>query len=77
MRGNLWINFFAFGLVLSCVESWNHGTQREAKCEVLTMSMCNGFRYNATAMPNFMGHQDQIQAETRVNIIFKFINGSL
>ncbi|KAF7993849.1 hypothetical protein HCN44_011118 [Aphidius gifuensis] len=63
MKGSLWIIFFAFGLVLSCVESWSYASKREAQCEILTVSMCSGFRYNSTAMPNFMGHTDQIQAE--------------
>lgn len=34
-----------------------------AKCERLNVSFCRGLRYNLTAMPNFMGHEDQRQAE--------------
>ncbi|XP_077262777.1 frizzled-4-like [Temnothorax americanus] len=34
-----------------------------AKCERLNVSFCRGLRYNLTAMPNFMGHEDQWQAE--------------
>ena len=36
------------------------------KCERLTVSLCQGLRYNLTAMPNFMGHTDQLQAERGV-----------
>ncbi|XP_018047237.1 PREDICTED: frizzled-10-B-like, partial [Atta colombica] len=55
-------------LILSAalVRSWgiNHahpGTG--AKCERLNVSFCRGLRYNMTAMPNFMGNEDQRQAE--------------
>uniref|UniRef100_A0ABD2XPP2 Uncharacterized protein n=1 Tax=Trichogramma kaykai TaxID=54128 RepID=A0ABD2XPP2_9HYME len=34
-----------------------------AKCEPLRVPACRGLRYNLTAMPNFMGHADQLQAE--------------
>ncbi|KAG5322142.1 FZD10 protein, partial [Acromyrmex heyeri] len=34
-----------------------------AKCERLNVSFCRGLRYNMTAMPNFMGNEDQRQAE--------------
>lgn len=41
-----------------------HGHQGTgAKCERLAVSFCRGLRYNSTAMPNFMGHEDQRQAE--------------
>lgn len=43
-----------------------------AKCERLNVSFCRGLRYNMTAMPNFMGHEDQRQAERGViNLILK------
>lgn len=42
------------------------------KCERLTVSLCRGLRYNLTAMPNFMGHTDQLQAERGVIIIIIF-----
>ena len=38
-----------------------------AKCEKLNVSFCHGLRYNLTAMPNFMGHEDQSQAERAVS----------
>ncbi|XP_011504249.1 PREDICTED: frizzled-9-like [Ceratosolen solmsi marchali] len=44
--------------------SWGVGHQgASAKCERLGVSFCRGLRYNLTAMPNFMGHEDQLQAE--------------
>lgn len=42
-----------------------------AKCERLNVSFCRGLRYNLTAMPNFMGHEDQRQAERGVTNFFK------
>lgn len=42
-----------------------------AKCERLNVSFCRGLRYNLTAMPNFMGHEDQRQAERGVILILK------
>lgn len=60
------------------VDSWginhsgNSGTG--TKCERLTVSLCRGLRYNLTAMPNFMGHTDQLQAERGVISIFFYIN---
>ncbi|EZA62645.1 Frizzled-10-A [Ooceraea biroi] len=50
----------------SLVKGWgiNHGHPgTTAKCERLNVSFCRGLRYNLTAMPNFMGHEDQRQAE--------------
>ncbi|KAL7303969.1 hypothetical protein TKK_0003626 [Trichogramma kaykai] len=40
-----------------------------AKCEPLRVPACRGLRYNLTAMPNFMGHADQLQAERAVRIL--------
>lgn len=40
------------------------------KCERLSISFCRGLRYNLTAMPNFMGHEDQRQAERGVSFGF-------
>jgi len=45
-----------------------------AKCERLNVSFCRGLRYNLTAMPNFMGHEDQRQAERGVTSILKMLN---
>lgn len=39
-----------------------------AKCERMSVSMCRGLGYNLTAMPNFMGHEDQLLAERGVSI---------
>ncbi|XP_070510450.1 frizzled-10-A-like [Cardiocondyla obscurior] len=55
-------------LILSAasVRGWgiNHAQPGTgAKCERLNVSFCRGLRYNLTAMPNFMGHEDQRQAE--------------
>lgn len=58
----------------SFVKGWgiNHGHPgTTAKCERLNVSFCRGLRYNLTAMPNFMGHEDQRQAERGV-ILIKF-----
>ncbi|CAB0039022.1 unnamed protein product [Trichogramma brassicae] len=45
----------------------NHNNNKDdgdrAKCEPLRVPVCRGLRYNLTAMPNFMGHEDQLQAE--------------
>lgn len=57
--------------VLSSGQGWsiNHGHARtEPKCEKLSVSFCRGLRYNLTAMPNFMDHEDQRQAERGVYI---------
>jgi len=68
-------------LILSAtlVRSWgiNHahpGTG--AKCERLNVSFCRGLRYNMTAMPNFMGNEDQRQAERGVTVILEILNYS-
>lgn len=57
--------------VAAClVQGWNvkqDGQKAEAKCERLTVTACRGLRYNLTAMPNFMGHTDQLQAERGVS----------
>ncbi|XP_054267195.1 frizzled-10-like [Macrosteles quadrilineatus] len=33
------------------------------KCEKITIPMCQELGYNLTVMPNFVGHEDQLQAE--------------
>ncbi|XP_032690048.1 frizzled-9-like [Odontomachus brunneus] len=48
------------------VQGWNVKPESQkvaVKCERLSVSFCRGLRYNLTAMPNFMGHVDQVQAE--------------
>lgn len=55
--------------ILGLVHGWgiNHGHAGTVpKCEKLSVSFCRGLRYNLTAMPNFMGHEDQRQAERGV-----------
>lgn len=55
--------------ILGLVQGWgiNHGHAGTGpKCEKLSVSFCWGLRYNLTAMPNFMGHEDQRQAERGV-----------
>lgn len=57
-------------LLISGVHSWSssrhHQGSSNAKCERLNVSFCRGLRYNLTAMPNIMGHEDQLQAERGV-----------
>ncbi|KAG7189054.1 hypothetical protein KM043_008639 [Ampulex compressa] len=66
MTAVLWITVVLLS-VLSFAQSWgiNHGGHpgTSTKCERLSVSFCKGLRYNLTAMPNFMGHEDQRQAE--------------
>ncbi|XP_058789951.1 frizzled-9-like isoform X2 [Phymastichus coffea] len=52
--------------LITDTRSWSSGRSHQgsnAKCEHLNVSFCRGLRYNLTAMPNFMGHEDQLQAE--------------
>ncbi|XP_070148948.1 frizzled-4-like isoform X1 [Polyergus mexicanus] len=60
------IVMFILSAVLGLIHGWgiNHGHAGTGpKCEKLSVSFCRGLRYNLTAMPNFMGHEDQRQAE--------------
>jgi hypothetical protein len=58
----------ALAALLGVAASWGLGHQgASAKCERLGVSFCRGLRYNLTAMPNFMGHEDQLQAERGVS----------
>lgn len=53
------------------VQGWNvkpESQKAAVKCERLSVSFCRGLRYNLTAMPNFMGHADQVQAERGVSL---------
>ncbi|XP_014210229.1 frizzled-9-like [Copidosoma floridanum] len=52
-------------VVIGRAESWDDAGHQgsSAKCEKLNVPFCAGLRYNLTAMPNFMGHEDQQQAE--------------
>lgn len=58
--------------VAAClVQGWNvkpESQKMEVKCERLSVSFCRGLRYNLTAMPNFMGHTDQVLAERGVSL---------
>lgn len=36
------------------------------KCERISIPMCQELGYNLTVMPNFVGHEDQLQAERGV-----------
>lgn len=49
--------------------SWR-GYQHSEKCERLNVSFCRGLGYELTAMPNFMGHETQLQAERGVSFFF-------
>ncbi|XP_063061802.1 frizzled-9b [Engraulis encrasicolus] len=37
-----------------------------AKCEAITIPMCQGIGYNETRMPNFMGHESQREAAIKL-----------
>lgn len=39
------------------------------KCERIKLPLCQDLRYNWTAMPNLMGHNDQKEAEEAVSYI--------
>jgi len=43
---------------------------RDEKCERISIAKCSDLGYNMTIMPNFMEHQDQIQAERAVSLIY-------
>lgn len=65
----LLLAMLTLSMILGLVQGWsiNHGHARtEPKCEKLSVSFCRGLRYNLTAMPNFMDHEDQRQAERGV-----------
>lgn len=70
MMGLLQLVVLLLGGLSTGALSWgvNHAGQSgtNAKCERLSVSFCRGLRYNLTAMPNFMGHEDQIMAERGV-----------
>jgi len=40
---------------------------RPAKCEPIVIPMCQGIGYNLTRMPNFMDHDNQREAEIKLN----------
>lgn len=47
---------------------------RQDRCERITLPVCSNLGYNSTAMPNFMDHKDQLQAERAVSTgIFSFL----
>ncbi|XP_014226434.2 frizzled-4-like [Trichogramma pretiosum] len=47
-----------------------------AKCEPLLVPACRGLRYNLTAMPNFMGHEDQLQAERALGPMMSLVRSN-
>lgn len=73
---HLWRTISLLSAVLALARAWgiNHAGQTgtNTKCERLSVSFCHGLRYNLTAMPNFMGHEDQLQAERGVSLLFLF-----
>lgn len=36
------------------------------KCQLITVTACQGLGYNMTALPNLAGHTNQLEAELRV-----------
>ncbi|XP_015188840.1 PREDICTED: frizzled-9-like [Polistes dominula] len=64
---DIWKKITLLLAIIGLTKSWgiNHAGQtgQNKKCERLNVSFCHGLRYNLTAMPNFMGHEDQLQAE--------------
>ncbi|KAK7872963.1 hypothetical protein R5R35_004271 [Gryllus longicercus] len=40
-----------------------------ARCERITVSMCHDVGYNLTAMPNMLGHEDQLQADREMSAL--------
>lgn len=71
MRFRTWIAI-VFASWFAPVTGWgiNHPghPSTNTKCEVLNVPLCRGLRYNLTAMPNFMGQEDQLQAERGVSL---------
>ncbi|KAL6259982.1 hypothetical protein P5V15_009890 [Pogonomyrmex californicus] len=66
-----------FILSAMSVRGWgiNHvHPETGAKCERLNVSFCRGLRYNLTAMPNFMGHEDQRQAERGLSAFMPLVH---
>ena len=43
------------------------------KCERITIPMCKDVPYNATRMPNFIGHYTQSEAAIMVRFLVHFI----
>ncbi|XP_048839816.1 frizzled-9 [Brienomyrus brachyistius] len=40
---------------------------RQAKCEIITIPMCQDIGYNLTRMPNYMNHESQVEASIKLN----------
>ncbi|XP_023662878.1 frizzled-9-like [Paramormyrops kingsleyae] len=51
----------------SSLEMYDIELGRQAKCEPIVIPMCKGIGYNMTRMPNFMGHEDQMEAGIKLN----------
>jgi len=43
------------------------------QCEPITVPMCSALRYNATRMPNLVGHVNQRDAEEHVNVFIPLL----
>uniref|UniRef100_H2Y9A3 Uncharacterized protein n=1 Tax=Ciona savignyi TaxID=51511 RepID=H2Y9A3_CIOSA len=43
------------------------------KCELITLSICKGIRYNETIFPNVLGHQDQAEAGLQINQFYPLV----
>lgn len=41
-------------------------TSNGLRCQVITVTACQGLGYNMTALPNLAGHTNQLEAELRV-----------
>lgn len=54
------LTVFLFCSPTTFVFGWNH------KCERIKIPVCQELGYDLTVMPNFVGHEDQIQAERGV-----------
>lgn len=63
---NLWLSEMKLPVIVLVLVNVCHGWNNN-KCERISVSMCQDLGYNTTVMPNFMGDNDQIQAEKEVS----------
>lgn len=61
----LWCLLVISGLGLE-IGSYDLERGRPAKCEPIVIPMCKGIGYNLTRMPNFMDHDDQMEAAIKL-----------